>query len=86
MSLEADLAWGQVQGRRQYQQDSATVVSWTDNRRLLLLGDGMGGHVAGDVASAIATGTFRETFISADELEIQDRLLRSLDRGICAVC
>ncbi len=85
MSLEADLAWGQVQGRRESQQDSATVVSWTDSRCLLLLGDGMGGHVAGDVASAIVTGTFRETFITTDELEIQDRLLKSLDTANLAI-
>lgn len=85
MSLEADLAWGQVQGRRASQQDSATFVSWTDSRHLLLLGDGLGGHVAGDVASTIVTGTFREAFITADELEIRDRLQKSLNTANLAI-
>ena len=85
MSLQADLAWGQVQGRRESQQDSATFVSWTDSRHLLLLGDGMGGHVAGDIASTIVTGTFREAFITTDELEIQDQLQKSLNTANLAV-
>ena len=85
MSIEADLAWGQVQGRRKSQQDSATFVSWADSRHLLLLGDGLGGHVAGDIASTIVTGTFREAFITADELEIQDRLQKSLNTANLAI-
>ena len=57
MTARLDVAWSQIIGRRDYQQDEAAEVVAGD-QRLLLLCDGMGGHVGGDLASSITVKSF----------------------------
>jgi len=45
--------------RRDHNEDSVLAVS-TDSGELLAVADGMGGHSAGDVASATALEAFAE--------------------------
>jgi serine/threonine protein phosphatase PrpC len=57
-----------IQGSRSRQQD-AVRVRWlsSDAAWLIVLADGMGGHVAGDLASRIAVDSFVGTFASMRE-------------------
>jgi PPM family protein phosphatase len=48
------LAKESIQGRRPYQEDSFYLGTLTDGRTLVAVADGMGGHAAGEVASALA--------------------------------
>ncbi len=74
-----DVAWDQIQGCRSSQQDCAVCIPLEQNRRLLVLADGMGGEVGGDIASAIAvTGfcTAYEAYGSPDDPN--ERLMAAL--------
>lgn len=42
-----------LQGRRDYQEDAALAATLSGGRKLLAVADGMGGHAAGEVASAL---------------------------------
>ncbi|MEX2527888.1 MAG: protein phosphatase 2C domain-containing protein [Gemmatimonadota bacterium] len=42
-----------IQGRRDYQEDAALATTLSGGRKLLAVADGMGGHAAGEVASAL---------------------------------
>ena len=57
-----DIAWNQIQGRRQAQQDCAVCIPMDVSQHLLVLADGMGGHTAGDVASSVAVTSFCGAF------------------------
>ena len=84
--MQADIAWGQVQGNRPSQQDSAICLSWPNDRHLLILADGLGGHLGGDVASATAVESFRDAFVAnAPETATRDRLLGGLQEANLAV-
>jgi PPM family protein phosphatase len=48
------LAKESIAGRRPYQEDSVFVDQLPDGRTLVAIADGMGGHAAGEVASALA--------------------------------
>ena len=85
MTVAADIAWGQIRGRRESQQDRAACTSWPNDYHLLLLADGIGGHAAGDTASALAVESFRAAFIGADGLEPRRRLLRALHAANAAL-
>ena len=57
------LATESIAGQRPYQEDNVFAKSLDDGRTLVAVADGMGGHAAGDVASALAM----ETLVDAIE-------------------
>jgi len=57
------LATESIAGLRPYQEDSVLTKSLSDGRLLVAVADGMGGHAAGEVASALAL----ETLVQAVE-------------------
>ncbi|HEY8004303.1 MAG TPA: protein phosphatase 2C domain-containing protein [Phenylobacterium sp.] len=57
MALRADISLGQSLGRRQRQEDRVTLVPDEAAPRFLVLADGMGGAVGGDVAATLITET-----------------------------
>jgi len=57
------LATESIAGQRPYQEDNVLAKSLDDGRTLVAVADGMGGHAAGDVASALAM----ETLVDAIE-------------------
>lgn len=84
--MGADIAWGQIQGNRPSQQDSATCLSWPSNLHLLVLADGLGGHTGGEVASATAVKSFRDAFVAAPaEVTVEKRLLAGLQEANLAI-
>ena len=84
--MGADIAWGQIQGNRPSQQDSAACLSWPSDLHLLVLADGLGGHAGGQVASATAVTSFRDAFVAAPaDVEVKDRLLVGLQEANLAI-
>ena len=51
------LASRSIAGRRPYQEDAYVTRTLSDGRTLMAIADGMGGHAAGEVASALALET-----------------------------
>jgi protein phosphatase len=58
-----DIATAQIQGRRQRQEDFFAVDPLGEHEALAIIGDGLGGHPAGDVASREGVERFRKTFL-----------------------
>jgi len=54
MSDKLRLATESIAGLRPYQEDSVITQALPDGRTLVAVADGMGGHAAGEVASALA--------------------------------
>ena len=75
--LKGRFAAKQIPGGREYQEDDYGLIERgdpdIDSSEVLLLADGMGGHVSGDTASRIVVKTFVETFHDT-EGPIPDRL------------
>jgi protein phosphatase len=82
----APLASGQLLGEREAQEDAlATQYVETDDdanggEQILVLADGMGGHVGGATASNLAVSTFLETYLQSDA-DIRQALRSALDRA-----
>ena len=85
-SVAPDIAWDQVQGCRSSQQDCAICVPLEQNRQLLVLADGMGGEVGGDIASSLAVRSFCAAFEAHGSPEDpMERLLAALESANLAV-
>ena len=54
MAERPRIATESLEGRRPYQEDSVLDMTLSDGRLLVAVADGMGGHAAGEVASALA--------------------------------
>lgn len=68
MSERPRLASHSIGGRRPYQEDSLFADALSDGRILVAVADGMGGHAAGEVASALALETLRGALEEGKEL------------------
>jgi serine/threonine protein phosphatase PrpC len=75
MALHMQVAWSQIQGTRDYQQDHAAVTAWDNGFHLLILSDGMGGARGGGHASRIVVETMREHFLRPDGALSSDKPL-----------
>ncbi len=78
--LDGRVAARQIQGARPYQEDDYGLIDLHDEDRseVLLLADGMGGHVSGDTASWTIVQTFAKRY-SDTEGAVPDRLRTCLD-------
>ncbi|MDP2954807.1 MAG: protein phosphatase 2C domain-containing protein [Longimicrobiales bacterium] len=68
MSERPRLAQHSIPGRRPYQEDSIHADTLSDGRILVAVADGMGGHAAGEVASALALETLKASLEAGIEL------------------
>lgn len=73
-----EVAWSQIVGSRKNQQDRASIISWSNGLRLLLLADGMGGPKSGDIASQCVVDSFCDHFINSDQEDMRQRMIDSL--------
>ena len=71
MDLYFEIAGGQIDGARDYQED-AYLTTYIDDEgegpksaALVVMADGMGGHAAGNIASNLVVSTFNSTFTGA---------------------
>jgi serine/threonine protein phosphatase PrpC len=62
------LATESIAARRPYQEDTVLAQALSDARTLVA--DGMGGHAAGDVASALAIETLLAALEDGKDLEL----------------
>jgi protein phosphatase len=68
------LATESIAGQRPYQEDAVLTTTLTDGRTLVAVADGMGGHAAGEVASALALETLVEELEGGKALDEAFRL------------
>ncbi|HUS23973.1 MAG TPA: PP2C family serine/threonine-protein phosphatase [Candidatus Binatia bacterium] len=62
MASEIDAASAQIQGRRSRQEDALALHRYGPHELLAVIGDGLGGHPAGDVASREGVDSFVQIF------------------------
>ncbi len=68
MANEPRLAIESIAGQRPYQEDSVLAQNLSDGRLLVAVADGMGGHAAGEVASALALETLVSSLEAGSDL------------------
>ena len=68
MANQPRLATESIAARRPYQEDTVLAQALSDARTLVA--DGMGGHAAGDVASALAIETLLAALEDGKDLEL----------------
>lgn len=68
MAQQPRLAVESIPGKRPYQEDSVFADVLSDGRVLVAVADGMGGHAAGEVASALALRTLQDALAAGTEL------------------
>lgn len=73
-SRKPRLATESIAGQRPYQEDAVLTETLPDGRVLVAVADGMGGHAAGEVASALALETLVESVRGGHELAEAFRL------------
>lgn len=56
--MKIEIASGQIQGQREYQQDVYAYREINDEAKLFVLADGMGGYKGGEIASELVLKTF----------------------------
>ncbi len=87
--LSNPFAGNQIAGGREYQEDAFKICDLRNGKPkelLLLLADGMGGHVGGARASALVVATFAESFADSNtNNDIEQRLRESLDAANVAI-
>lgn len=69
MATEPRLAIESIAGQRPYQEDSVLAQTLADGRVLIAVADGMGGHAAGEVASALALEALTTALEGGEELD-----------------
>ena len=79
------VAWNQIVGGRNYQEDHSAIESLPNGAQLLVLADGMGGEVGGAQASAAAVAGFRDSFLQGESRDTRSRLLNALDAANRAI-
>ena len=60
--LSLQVAWSQITGTRDEQQDAAAALQWPNGYTLLIVADGIGGHVGGRLASTALVAAMRQAF------------------------
>jgi PPM family protein phosphatase len=66
---EPRLALESIAGQRPYQEDAVLANTLSDGRLLVAVADGMGGHAAGEVASALALETLEAALEEGQPLD-----------------
>lgn len=74
MSEQPRLAVESIAGLRPYQEDAVLSETLPDGRTLMAVADGMGGHAAGEVASALALETLSDAVKQGRPLDDAFRL------------